>query len=127
MPSSKKPISRMPQDERRREIADIYAAANKRTKHFINKEGSPVTSIPLESEDIRRLARLERSVKIHKGRRKRANQIFAELSMPQLEDARALCPEVAVLQVSPAEVAVSGAGAGLSQDREPDLVSTGRY
>lgn len=63
MPSSKKPISRMPQDERRREIADIYVAANKGTKHFINKEGSLVTSIPLESEDIRRLARLERSAK----------------------------------------------------------------
>jgi hypothetical protein len=93
MPSSKKPISRMAQDERRREIADIYAAANKETKHFINKEGSLVTSIPLESEDIRRLARLERSVKMRKDRRNRANEIFAELSMPQLEAARALLAE----------------------------------
>jgi len=93
MPSSKKPISRMRQDERRREIADIYAAANKGTKHFIIKEGSLVTSIPLGSEDIRRLARLERSVKMHKGRRNRANLIFAELSMPQLEAARALLTE----------------------------------
>jgi hypothetical protein len=89
MPSSKKPISRMLQDERRREIADIYAAANKGIKHLINKEGSLVTSIPLGSEDIRKLARLERSVKTRKGRRNRANQIFAELSMPQLEAARA--------------------------------------
>jgi hypothetical protein len=93
MPSSKKPISCMPQDERRREVADIYAAANKGTKHFVNKEGSLVTSIPLESDDIRRLARLERSVKMRTGRRNRVNQIFAELSMPQFESARALLAE----------------------------------
>lgn len=93
MPSSKKPISCMPQHERRREIADIYAAANKGIKHLINKEGSLVTSIPLGSEDIRKLARLERSVKMRKGRRNRVNQIFAELSMPQFESARALLAE----------------------------------
>jgi hypothetical protein len=62
-------------------------------KHFIDKEGTLVTSIPLGSEDIRRLARQEQSVKTRKGRRNRANQIFAELSMPQLEAARSLLAE----------------------------------
>jgi Helix-turn-helix domain len=93
MPSSKKLISCMPQDERRREVADIYAAANKGTNHFVNKEGSLVTSIPLESDDIRRLARLERSVKMRTGRRNRVNQIFAELSTPQFQSARTLLAE----------------------------------
>lgn len=82
MPSGKKRVSKTTQDERRREIEAIYATASIATKHFINKEGSLVTSIPLGTEEIRRLARLEHSVTKRKVRPGRANRIFAGLSVP---------------------------------------------
>lgn len=91
MPSGKKRISKTTQDERRREIKAIYATASNATKHFINKEGAFVTSIPLGTEEIRRLARLEHSLKKRKVTPGRAIRILAGLSPP--ETARGLLSE----------------------------------
>lgn len=91
MPSGKKRISKTTQDDRRREIKAIYATASNATKHFINMEGALVTSIPLGAEEIRRLARLEHSLKKRKVTSGRANRIFAGLSLPGI--ARGLLSE----------------------------------
>jgi hypothetical protein len=82
MPIGKKSIPKTTQEERRREIEAMYSTACNATQHFINKEGALVTSIPLGSEEIRKLARLELTAKKRKARSNRANQIFADLSIP---------------------------------------------
>ena len=91
MPTGNKPVPKDTQNERRREIKAICSTASHAIRHFVNREGNLVTSIPVGSEEIRRLARLEHSAKKRKVRRNRANQIFAELSTPR--NARGLLSE----------------------------------
>lgn len=50
MSGSKKPISKMTQDGRRQEIADIRAAANQGTKRFIIKNCPLFRKLPGNSD-----------------------------------------------------------------------------